>query len=207
MSAQVNLGLAKVPIPKKIEKTRQIVKSMGLAPYFPNPMPALAELTLAANELEDAYTAALDGGTALTAIMHDKEDVLDGKLTQLGNYVEIIANGNDTIILAAGINVKGKATRSANTFTITDGDHEGEAILQSRATARASYIWQKSVDPLPADPPAPANGSKWEQFAVTTISTVVIGDLVPGSKYWFRVATVTSTGQGLWSDPISYMAK
>lgn len=205
--AKVSLGLAKLPVPKKIETSRKIVRSVGAAPYFTTPLPPLAEVTTATDELETASIAAQSGGPAQTAIMHDKEAILDSKLTQLGNYVEIIANGEDTIILAAGMDVKGKASRQPNKFTIVHGDHEGEAILQTPVTPRASYVWQKSVDPLPMDNPTSANASKWEQFAITTIATATIGELVPGTRYWFRVAPITSSGQGLWSDPISMIAQ
>ena len=207
MKARTRLGLAKMSIPKKIEKARQIVTAMGNAPIFVTPVPVLAEVTTATNELEDSYTAAKNGGPALTAVMYDKEEKLDSLLAQLGNYVEIVANGDDAVILAAGMDVKGKASRQAFQFSAVDGDHEAEAILQAPVTARASYIWQKSADPLPSDPPALANGSKWELVAVTTLATVTASDLVSGIKYWFRVAAVTSAGQGLWSDPISLRAQ
>jgi hypothetical protein len=52
--AKVNLGLAKMPVPMKIEKARTITKSVGAAPYFTNPLPPLAELTIAADDLETA---------------------------------------------------------------------------------------------------------------------------------------------------------
>ena len=203
----MRLGLAKMPVPKKIEAARHMVAAIGSVPYFTTPMPALADVTAATNALEVAYTAAQGAGPALTAVMHDKEEALDSLLTQLGNYVEIIANGDDAIILAAGMSVQGKASRQAFQFSVGNGDHEGEAILQSPVTTRASYVWQRSADPLPADSPAPANTSKWEQIAVTTVATLTTNSLVAGTKYWFRVATVTSAGQGLWSDPISLIAQ
>ncbi len=201
------MGLARMPIPKKIEKARHIVVAMGSAGNFTTPIPTLAEVTAAALALETAYTAAQGAGPALTAVMYDKEEQLDSLLAQLGNYVEIIANGDDAIILSAGMDVRSKGSRQANQFMVTNGDHEGEAILQSPVTPRASYIWQKSVDPLPADQHAPANSSKWELVAVTTIATLATNSLVAGVKYWFRFATVTSKGQGLWSDPISLIAQ
>jgi hypothetical protein len=204
--AKVNLGLAKMPVSEKIKRSRKIIVSMGADARFTNPLPPLAEVITATDELETSSLAAQDGGPAQTAVMHDKEDVLDSKLTQLGNYVEIIANGDETIILAAGMEVKGKGSRQPNKFAVVNGDHEGEAILQTPVTVRASYVWQKSFDPLPLDTPA-ANGTKWEQFAITTIATVTIRALVPGTKYWFRVAPITSLGQGLWSDPISLIAQ
>ncbi len=203
MKANVSLGLAKMPIPKKIEKARQVVKAMSTNPVFATLLPALAALTAAADELDSAYTAAQGGGTALTAVMYAKEATLDSLLTQLGNSVENIANGDETIILAAGMNVKGKGFRQANKFTITEGSHAGEAILLAPVTARASYVWQRSIDPLPTEAPEPANGSKWEQIAITTVATLTTDGLMAGTKYWFRVAPITTTGQLLWSDPIS----
>jgi hypothetical protein len=204
--AKVSLGLARLSVPEKIKKSRKFVKSISADARFVNPLPPLAEVTTATDELETTSIAAQGGGPAQTALMHDSEDVLDSKLTQLGNYVEIIANGDETIILAAGMDVKGKGARQPNKFVVVNGEHEGEAMLQTPVTPRASYVWQMSPDPLPSDTPS-ANGTRWEQFAITTISTVTINDLKPGTKYWFRVAPITSAGQGLWSDPISIIAQ
>jgi hypothetical protein len=147
------------------------------------------------------------GGPALTAVMYDKEELLDSALTRLGNYVESIANGDDALILAAGMEVRNKGARPANQFTVTNGEHEGEAVLQTPAKARASYIWQKSTDPFPADLPTQANANKWGQIGVTTVATLTTNSLMAGLKYWFRVALVTSAGQGLWSDPVSLRAQ
>ncbi len=203
MNANVSLGLAKLPIPKKIEKSRQIVKAMSASPIFASALPTLASVTSLTDEVESAYTDAKNGGPAQTAVLYTKVAKLDNALTQLGNFVENLADGDEAIILAAGMGVKGKASRQANTFTVTDGDHEGEAFLLAPVTKRASYVWQRSVDPLPTEPPEPANSSKWQQVAVTTVANLTTDGLIPGTKYWFRVATVTSSGQGLWSDPIS----
>jgi hypothetical protein len=207
MKAKVSLGLAKMPVPRKIEKARHIVKEMGADARFANSIPALAEVTTATNELEIADNEAQGAGPAQTAVMHQKEEVLDSLLTRLGNFVEIIANGDEAVILAAGMDVKDKATRQAFQFSVANGEHEGEAVLQSPATPRASYVWQRSIDPVPTEPPAPANTSKWEQIAVTTVATLTTNSLMAGTKYWFRVATVTLAGQGLWSDPISLIAQ
>ncbi len=207
MKARVSLGLAKLSLPQKIEKARQWAAMVGGNAIFVNPLPALAAITDGANAAEAAYNAAQSGGPALTAVMNDKEVELDSLLTRLGNYVEIIANGNETIILAAGMDVRGKGGRGAFKFEVTSGYHEGEAILQSPVTPRAGYVWQKSVDSLPAEAPAPANASTWEILGFTTVATITATSLKPGTLYWFRVAPVTSTGQGLWSDPISLRAQ
>ncbi len=203
MKARVSLGLAKLTLLQKVEKARQFVAMIGGNAIFVNPLPALALVTDGADAAEAAYNAAQSGGPALTSVMNDKEVELDSLLTRLANYVEIIANGNETIILAAGMDVRGKGNRGAFRFEVTYGDHEGEAILQSPVTPRAGYVWQKSVDPLPAEAPAPANASAWEILGFTTIASITATNLKPGTLYWFRVAPVTSTGQGLWSDPIS----
>src|SRR5260221_984045 len=99
MKARSSLGLARMPIPQKIEKGRHIVTEVGSSPYFPSPIPPLAEVTAAIDALEAAHNAAQGGGPALTAIMYDKEELLDSVLNRLANFVEIIADGDDAIIL------------------------------------------------------------------------------------------------------------
>lgn len=202
MNARGMLGLAKLGIPAKLEKGRNIVSRMTADSRFANCIPALADVTIALDELEDAALAAQGAGPAQTSIMYDKEKVVDSMLTKLLNYVEIIADGDESIILAAGMEVRGKGSRQPFQFTVVNGNREGEAVLQSPVTPRASYIWQRCKDPLSID-----GENKWEQIAVTTLATLVTIGLVSGVKYWFRVATVTAAGQGLWSDPISLVAQ
>jgi hypothetical protein len=202
MKTRASLKLSRMSVPVKIEKGRHIVSCMSAMPVFNNSLPALPTIATAIAELEAAHQHTLNGNPMHTAIRHEKETVLDNLLSQVVNYVEIIANGDEAIILAAGLQVKKKTPRPPRQFAAKAGNKEGEVILQTTRTRGAGYVWQKCSANNSNEVPL----SGWEQFAVTTVSTAQFIGTKPGVKYWFRVATVTSSGQGPWSDPVSLMA-
>jgi len=190
-------------IPMKVEKGKLISRCMAGSARFPSPTPALTEFDAALEALGTAYLDAQTGGTLTTALMYDKEEIVDSMYRKLCNYVEIVADGDDAIILEAG---RGKGTRKPFVFSVTKGEVEGTAILRTPLTPRASYIWQRCTDPLPMEPPAAPNESKWEQIGVSTVTSFITTDLVPGVKYWFRVAAVVARVQGPYCDAISMVA-
>src|SRR5207249_512588 len=73
---------------------------------FVTPNPALTTLTTATDDMETAFNNAADGGKLLTALLHDKEVIFDQVMTALGNYVDNIAQGSETVIKSAGMETK-----------------------------------------------------------------------------------------------------
>ena len=203
MKKSVRLNLSRQNVPTKIENSRHYITAMTGNPNFTTPTPSLASITTAVNNLEVAYTNALGGGKVLTAIMHDKEVILDNLLTLLGAYVTATANGSETIVLSAGMQVKGLGGRIAKVFSVTKGLHTGQLKLATKFYASHAYIWQMVLDPLPDETAAVDPAHTWEQIGVTPRASFVKDDLELGKKYWFRVASVGSEGQSAWSDPLS----
>ena len=200
---RVSLKLSKQIVAVKIEKGKHIVISMTGNPSFLTPVPALAAITTANLNLETAYNNALGGGKVLKAIMYEKEVILDNLLIQLGHYVEVIANGSESVILSAGMDVRATGSRTSRDFSLMNGTLPGDVKMKTKFYAGNSYIWQMVVDPFPSEsmPVDPAH--TWEQVGVSTKSTFVKSELVIGKRYWFRVANVSKDGQGAWSDPLS----
>jgi hypothetical protein len=84
-------------------------------------------------------------------------------------------------------------------LTPTAGDHDGEIDLSWDTVRQAkSYVIEVSPDPPTA--------TSWKHSAVSTRSRVTITDLVPGTRYWFRVAAISTGGQSGWSDPAMKIA-
>lgn len=202
MKARVSLGLSKLPVPAKIEKGHHVVESMSSEPHFKNCIPPLAEVTALLAELETAYRNSLGGGPEQTALLHEKEMAVDIALSQLANFVEIVAKGNEAVILSAGMETRNKSARPQVQFSAMQGQKEGEALLKAPAVGRAAYVWQKRADQAGAS----ATAEVWEQVAITTVASLTLSGLTAGIKYWFRVAYVTAKGQGAWSDPVSLIA-
>ena len=203
MKKLVSLKLAAQNVPTKIENARHYVTAMTGNPSFTTPIPALASITTAVNNLETAYNSALAGGKVLTAIMHDKEVVLDNLLVQLSHYVEAAANGSETIILGAGMEVRAQAGgRRTTGFAVQKGGMAGELKLSTTHVKNNAYVWEMVLDPLPDETTAVDPTHTWTQMGITTKSSFIKGSLEIGKKFWFRVANIGKDGQSAWSDPL-----
>ncbi|HEX8500280.1 MAG TPA: fibronectin type III domain-containing protein [Pyrinomonadaceae bacterium] len=201
--ARIKLNLRSLSIPEKIARSKQIVAALTGNPNFTSPHPPLAQVTAAVNELEaaaDAAQAARQEAKARTATQNTKEEALDQILTQLVAHVESVAGNDQELIMSAGLDVRGAPAPAASTpaappsLTATAGEHEGEIDLSWDAVRGArSYVVERSPDP-PTE-------SSYTHAAVSTRSRTTIEGLTSGTRYWFRVAAVTTAGQSPWSNP------
>lgn len=201
MKLKIRLGLGNMSIPLKIGTARNIVNRITGNPNFTTPVPALAAVTDSITALESAYNTSRKSGPAQTSVMYDKEEILDKLLTQLASYVEFTADGDETIALSSGMNLKNKVTSHPYMFGIVNGKQEGEVKLTTLVKPRATYIWEICVDPFPTF--SAVGNNAWKQLKITTLAKVTVGNLTPAQKYWFRVATVVKDVQGSWTDPLS----
>lgn len=200
MKKLVSLKLSKQNVPTKIENARHYVTVMTGNPNFTTPIPTLATITTAVNNLETAYNAALGGGKVLKATMRDKEVILDSLLIQLSHYVEATANGNETVILSAGMEPRTQGGgRKITGLTIQRA--EGGVKLLTPHKANHAYVWQMVEDPLPSEDETDPTHT-WEQIGISIKSSFIKDSLEIGKKFWFRVANIGKDGQGPWSDPL-----
>ena len=90
-------------------------------------------------------------------------------------------------------------TSSPLMLTATSGDSKGEIDLVWEPVCRADiYIIQKSSGSL--------KPAKWKREDIVTKSSYTVTELKSSHKYWFRVAAVSSHGQGLWSKAVQKKA-
>jgi hypothetical protein len=208
--ARIKLNLRSLSIPEKLARAQQIVTALTGNLNFTSPHPPLAQVTAAIEDLEaaaNAAQAARQEAKARTAAQNAKDEALDQTLTQLVAYVESVAGSNEELIMSAGLDVRGASgpTHSASTpsvsisLTATAGDHDGEIDLSWDTVRGArSYVVQRSPDP-PSE-------STWTHSGVSTRSRTTVEGLNSGTRYWFRVAAITSSGQSAWSNPVVKIA-
>jgi hypothetical protein len=136
--SKIKLNLSSLSIPEKITKAQQVAASLMGNASFPTPSPALATVVLATNELITASSeaqAARQTAKEKTSIQNQKEDALDGLLTQLAAYVESVAGNNEVLILSAGMDPRAAAVAATGpaapprNLTPTAGDHDGQIDL------------------------------------------------------------------------------
>ena len=208
--ARIKLNLRSLSVPEKTARAQQIVRALTGNPGFTSPHPPLAQVSAAIEELEaasNAAQAARQEAKARTAAQHVKEEALDQLLTQLVAHVESVAGNDDELIMSAGLDVRapsgpGRSTASqpiSISLTATAGDHDGEIDLSWDTVRGArSYVVQRSPDP-PSE-------STWTHSGISTRSRTSVEGLNSGTRYWFRVAAITASGQTAWSNPVVKIA-
>jgi hypothetical protein len=199
--ARIRLNLKNLSVTEKIPKGRQIVTAMTHNSSFPNPTPALTEVTAALDELTQAFALVQSAKSEVSTRVVTQNNVeakLDQALTKLAGYVESVAGRDDQLITSVGMETK--ASRSAPTLptvpqalSASAGEHEGEVNLSWKAVPNArSYTIESTQDP--------ATATGWTHVGVATSASRVISNLTSGKRYWFRVAALSAGGQSGWSE-------
>ena len=204
---KVKLNLQSLSTLEKVAKARQIVSALTGNSSFTTPHPTLAQLTAGADDLETAYSdvqTARQTAQTKNSVMRDKEDGLEKLLKQIAAYIESVGGDDESVVLSAGVEVRSEAKPSGaptppTALTATDGDEEGEIDLTwDKVKGAKSYVIERSADPPTA--------TSWGNAAVVLKSSATVNGLTGGTRYWFRVASVLSTGQSGWSDPATKIA-
>ncbi|MCB1063564.1 MAG: fibronectin type III domain-containing protein [Verrucomicrobiae bacterium] len=174
---------------------------------FPAPMPDVVTYDAALTDYnaEMANVLALEDELAAARARRKKaRDVLEKLTTERGDYVNIESKGEAAKVLSSGFDVRGPSTpigELAAPINLASkmGTMDGEIRLSWKTVSGArSYL----VDHREHDVP----GSAWELVEVCTAARLKVGNLVPGTRYAFRVRGVGAAGPGPWSDETAKMA-
>jgi hypothetical protein len=172
---------------------------------FPDPQPALADLTAKKDELRALITAADDGTRRDRFVRNEAATELKNMIRVLGNYVSMVAAGDGDIILSSGFNIRREAeplppVTVPQSLTATATDHRGVVELDwERVEHALNYQVLMSTD-------ASAPLSEWAPVALTSKSKAEISNLVRGQAYFFRVQAVGRTNKSGFSNPAEVMA-
>jgi hypothetical protein len=188
-------------IPTKITKGRNVVTEMTDNPNFPNPDIPLGDLNETTNELERRYLAAQNGGKENTVLMHQTEDIWNDLMRKEAKYVDRIADGDEAIIISSGFNASKQPTPAIRPeLTAESGTKSGSVLLRRQAVKGAkAYVWQYAINTVPEQEDG------WKIAVVTGKASVEINDLIPVTKYWFRVAAVMALETSAYNAPIMYV--
>jgi hypothetical protein len=189
-------------VPALITYAQAIVKAMTGNASFPTPVPTLAAVTSAVNDLQAAETAALARTKGAVATRDETRTALVRLLEPLKGYVQTAADANvengASIIQSAGIALRKPTVRAARVFAAKPGAVSGTAqLVAASAARRASYEWEYSTD----------GGKTWVTAPSTLQAKTTVPGLTPGATVQFRYRPVTKTGEGDWSQPVSLILK
>ena len=199
----VKLDLHKKTVSEKVGFGRNIVTNMTAnIATFATPWPKLADITTAIDNLETAYTEALDGGISKTAAKNAAEDVFDTMLTALGNYVNSVAQGDENIILSSGMEVKRQPSpigipAQVTSFAAKTGVIPGEILIDWRKVYGAAiYLIHQKAE----------GATDFTLAGESTKTKFTATGLTSGQRYSFKAVAVGSAGAGPESDVSSCLA-
>jgi hypothetical protein len=205
--SKVKLELNKKNITEKTEYSKKVITQMTDNVNFISPNPSLISVStattnasVASGEVETARKTVQEK----MSILNQQEGILDGFLTQLGAYVDNVSNGDEAIILSAGMDVQKDRTAARlpdkiTSVNATTGNNAGEIDLSwDKASNTKSYVVETALNGV--------NPLEWKHALVSTKSKAEITGLVTGTGYNIRIAAVGSAGQGPWSDPVVKVA-
>jgi hypothetical protein len=195
----VVLDFVRLSIPQEVEFTKNVIARLRASPKFSGSPITVDELEAKMTLLETRSIAAQGGGKEATALMHQTEAELLDMLRKVGRYVDLLADGDDAIILSSGFNLsKQPAPSSRPDFSVELGEKPQTVTLRCKAQDGAkAYIWQYCIGDAPA-----TNDADWVTAQVTSKTQAELTGLTPLTKYWFRVAVVTSAGTGAYCSPV-----
>lgn len=177
------------------------------AALFVTPDPAPASFNPLVTAFLEAAAAQLTAQQVAKQRTQEKDAArraLEDALRARGAYVGKVAGGDAALINAAGFDVRSEASPSPvpatpENFSVKAGRYSGSMELRWNPVPLVrSYNVQVCPDPLDEE--------KFSQVAVVTRSNYLVRDLVPGQKYWLRVAAVAPAGQGAWCSAIMRVA-
>jgi hypothetical protein len=204
-TTKAHRSLAVLALPKRINVlityADNVVGRMTGNAYFPSPSPALAAVSAAITDLQNAETAALARTKGAAATRNAKRALLVSMLQQWRQYVQSVVDGNEenapAMIQSAGMAVKKTATRKPRVFAALAGATSGTVkVVSPSAGHRVSYAWQYSTD-----------GKTWIDLAMTLQARATLSGQTPGTVLQFRYRWATKTGETDWSAPVTYTVK
>ena len=169
---------------------QNIVNNMPTDPDFPNPTPSISSVDKSLKAFEDALEKCFEGTKQDTAYKNEKRKELILKLSNLGDYVNTVSNGNLVKIDGSGFPLT-KLPEPVGILPhpdyihISDSDNHGELAVEISNVPKASgYLV------LYSEVPAPANFKEWHS-TIFSKSTGVLVDLKSATKYAFVAATMS----------------
>jgi len=208
--SRVKLDLNSRDVPNKIEFGRHVVTEMTAnVAVFISPLPTLAELTAATDDLETAFENS-GKGLLSTAELNDAETAWDIIMTAMGNYVESVARGARGAINKAGM-VAADSTHTPVIMTKvvevegSSGTLTGEVFFRW-ARVHGCRVYRGILIPGKLVSTADT-GSKEGQIEIFSTKTkLFIKGLEPGVKYLLVLEAIGASGIGSASDAASAYA-
>ena len=186
--------------------TQRIITGMTKNPDFTTPMPPLATIQTAYKAFIDALAVCNNGGNKQdTSDKNAKRSELELNLANLGNYVNVITNGNQTKLDGSGFPISKQPEPvgilpAPDYLHVMDGENPGEFNVEISHVPKAT-----GYQLLYAEFPAPEDDAKWQSKTFSKSKGTIIG-LARGKKYILKAAATSPEANRLghynFSEPV-----
>lgn len=180
-------------------KAAYILASMKNNPAFPTPIPTLVDVEAALTKFSADLTAAATLDRVAIAEKNKSRLELELLLGQLGLYVMFIANGDTAILTSSGYTLskvpEPRYITNPGNVNLSNGITSGELVASVKAVAGANgYLYQVATE-------EPTDSTQWESN-YSGRSKFTFTGLIPGKRYWIRVA-VTGRDEQVAYSPVA----
>jgi hypothetical protein len=178
---------------KLLTFARHVVASVAAAEEsFPNPTPALATISAEIDNYVNLLQLSANEGKVSIALKNKSKQILLQMLSQLADYVNMTAQGNEVVLTKSGYDLskipEPIIMKAPEGLVVRDGSNNGELVLKfKRVKGALSYLYQYTTDPLLSE-------SSWVSTAATTTSFTFTG-LTKCVNYYCRVAAIGCKNQ------------
>ena len=203
--ATPSLNLSRLVDLETLQLTQDIITKVTGNPHFGTPNPTLTALQALLTTATDAVNAYDATRQSLTMLRTDREDAMEALkegLRALAGYVASASNGDATIILSSGMNVRQDPApiglpAAPQNLSAQFGANDGTSVLDWESVRGGrSYLVECATNAL----------GPWTQVALTTDTQTLVTNLISGTKYYYRVRALGAAGLGPWSDLATKMA-
>ena len=177
------------------------------AATFPTPPVTMVALQTSLDDFNAKLAARASRASADVIAFTVARHELEGELSDLGNYVNIVAGGDPVIVDASGFpsydtarTVDTSAPAAPTDLRLRQGELSGSLVARYRPD-RARSINQ--LQTCTGDPNVEAN---WKDAGMFSGGKAPLSGFTPGATVWVRARTVGLKGvMGAWSDPAKIM--
>ena len=182
---------------KLLTFAQNVTTSMANAvAVFPTPTPTLADVNTALGNYAELLQLAADRSKVQVVLKNQAKQSLLALLSQLADYVNLTAQGDEAILVQSGIDLnkvpQPVSLKAPTRVVLLDGGNSGELVLKfKRVQGAPSYLFQYTTDATLAE-------ESWVSIPATTTSYTFTG-LTKGSTYFCRAVSVGANQQQMIS--------
>lgn len=203
MRRRVKLGLYGLSVADIIQFCRNVVSSMTGNANYPAPVPDLADVTTAVDELETAHENTLNGGKKQTTIQREKRTKVFNLMRTERDHVNVVGDGDAVVLESSGFplaDIPGSIVlaQPENLRTRTLTKPGSVEVLCNTVEGALNYQVQYQKE----DPLAPGIlVDKWTILDPIGPKRQTVTGLDSVAYYWFQMRATGSGKPSPWSDP------